>query len=235
MSDVIDPEWATWFMGFFEGDGSFMIDTNGILIARVELRNDDYALLQEVQATTQIGTLTSIDYSKRRASGSLSRDTVRWSVYGAENTTLVNIFESADIDKYSAAWLGGFCDAEATFNIHSSGGLQFKIDLRNDDYKVLKWIKDYLRVGSFTSPGNIARFAAYGTDNLRIVEVLEDKMRSKKAVDFEIWAEAVRFAASQKQGAAGKKEKLLEYKALLEDARRYMAPSDEELQVISVK
>lgn len=234
MSDAIDPEWATWFMGFFEGDGSFMIDTNGILVARIELRNDDYALLQEVQATTQIGTLTGIDYSKRRASGSLSRDTVRWSVYGAENTALVNIFESADIDKYSAAWLGGFCDAEATFNIHSTGGLQFKIDLRNDDYEVLKWIRSYLGVGSFTHPGKIARFAAYGSDTLRVVETLEGKMKSKKATDFEIWAEAVRFAASQKQGAAGKKEKLLEYKAALEDARRYVAPSEEELKALAI-
>jgi hypothetical protein len=242
MSDAIDPEWATWFLGFMEGDGSFYIKSCGGVDCKIELRNDDWRVLANIRNRTGIGSLAVSSRQYMRNKGVKAEDVIRWRVSGPDCLRIVEVLEAADVEAYFGSWLAGFMDAEGYFRITNKGSVQCKISLRNDDWRVLANIRDKTGVGSLTVNSkqymrnrggknkDQISWAVNGSDCLEVVNLLEGKMQTKKAVDVGIWADAVRFAAGQKRGAPGKKEKMLEYKAMLEDARRYVAPSEEELQ-----
>src|SRR5690606_18626549 len=129
-----------------------------------------------------------------------------------------------------------------SFRIDHNGCPSVRICLRNDDWEALRYIREKTKTGSLIlankqysrnagyNSKDAVEWGVYGPNCLHIVQLLEGKMKTKKAKDFKVWAEAVQFAASQEVGAPGKREKMLEYKAMLEDVRRYVAPSEGELQ-----
>lgn len=245
MSDAIDPEWAAWFTGFLEGEGYFGIRLDGGQRCAIKLRNDDWYVLAGIRDKIGAGFLSIEDNQSDRDLGRKDKDGLAWTVYGLNCLKVVEIVESVDYSSHYSDWLAGFIDAEGCLRITNVGSPQCTISLRDDDGQVLHEISNRTNVGRvyFKNQQSSRRrglkgakdsfaWTVCGADCSMIVDLLEGKMRTKKAKDFSIWADAVRFAASQKRGAPGKKEKMLEYKAMLEDARKYVAPSEEELQAV---
>ena len=50
----ISDEWFTWFIGFFEGDGCFMIGSKNLELI-ITQREDNKVILEEIQKTLNIG------------------------------------------------------------------------------------------------------------------------------------------------------------------------------------
>lgn len=108
-------------------------------------------------------------------------------------------------------WFAGFVDGEGSFNITAQKNMGiycgFHIALRLDDAGILYEIQDALGFGLFTlerrkstqRPGTkpSLRFYVSGADDcLRLVQLFRHfPLRSKKARDFKIWADAVEYFA----------------------------------------
>jgi DNA modification methylase len=109
------------------------------------------------------------------------------------------------IDPAFMHWLAGFIDGEGCFHVHkkpqSTYDCQFTITLRADDRPVLERIQRTLRMGTLSKPTahrtgpdnpkaryNITRKA----DLVRFRDLLRAfPLRAKKAVDFEVWSDAL--------------------------------------------
>jgi hypothetical protein len=127
----------------------------------------------------------------------------------------------ADIDRNEFGhWLSGFSDGEATFMVSIKGKgatgfnvlLTFAIMLRDDDTPILQQIQSFLGCGRLRWYGKCGRkianakpICAYRVTNLDELErsvvphFARYPLRAKKAADFRIWSECVRFAASIKR------------------------------------
>lgn len=103
-------------------------------------------------------------------------------------------------------WFAGFVDGEGCFSVHKKHvngyetyDCQFSLSLRRDDKPILDEIHRVLRIGTISvtrdgGPNNPqARFCVSAkADCLRLVEILRAApLRAKKALDFEIWCEAL--------------------------------------------
>ena len=115
-------------------------------------------------------------------------------------------------------WLSGFTDGEGCFGLHRHGvnpstgkrrgyhGL-FRIELRGDDSGVLSSIKEYLGCGNLGgSPANLGysprkvnpTCTYFVSDNKSLHDVVipnfeKFPLRSKKARDFAIWSQAIKY------------------------------------------
>lgn len=109
-------------------------------------------------------------------------------------------------------WFAGLVDGEGSFTLHLDSKRRFipqprfDLTMRADDLAMLEAIREELGYGlvnvrktSYTNPQGYhsKRMAAFivwkKSDCLKLVELLEKyPLRSKKARDFRLWAEAVR-------------------------------------------
>ena len=134
-------------------------------------------------------------------------------------------------------WLAGFTDGEGHFRVqkHERGShmCAFQLKLRDDDLSVLERIK------RFVGAGTIHFIEGNGSSNRQAVYVVQDKegcdrlvtlfrkypLTAKKALDFEIWAEAVEEWLNRPRGnrwAGGSDQtRAAALKARLENVRRY--------------
>jgi hypothetical protein len=121
-------------------------------------------------------------------------------------------------------WFAGFSDGESTFHIESNGQPRFQIALRDDDRDVLEECRTRLggKVRTYNRPnGNsYAIWVLAGDECLAVVDVLERRMRSKKAAECTIWCEAVRSRAALPRMGRQRKPLMLEYKTKLEKQRK---------------
>lgn len=133
------------------------------------------------------------------------------------------------------AWLAGFADGEASFNLAAVGRPtvggrrriqpRFDIHLRPDDAAVLRSLCE--RFGGrtrLTSNGPHDRFVwcvASKADLLKLVTYFDHfPLRAKKARDYAIWREAV-FLYTRSRYAADNFEEMLGLKRALEQGRAY--------------
>ncbi|WP_288077108.1 DNA methyltransferase [Pseudomonas sp.] len=134
-------------------------------------------------------------------------------------------------------WLAGFTDGEGHFRVqkHERGShtCVFQIKTRDDDRSALERIKHFLGVGVIYSgegSGNANPQCAYIVQDkegcARIVALFRKyPLTAKKALDFEIWAEAVEEWLERPRGnrwtGMSDQARAASLKARLEDVRRY--------------
>lgn len=225
-------EWKSWFVGFFEGEGSLLIKPNGSLRAKINLRADDKEILTEIRAN--LG-----GHLYERPACDTAREQVSWEALGlvdcANVASILGSFTTFD------DWLAGFVDAEGSFNIGKDGSPRLEVRLRNDDAAVLHEIA--ANVGGTVIPKSLAgarRRGINSQDQVRwgmsnaaklydcVVPRLEGRMRTKKAQDFAIWAEALEASLAINGGKRHRSRLslMLEYKRRLEEVRRFV-PTEE--------
>jgi len=134
-------------------------------------------------------------------------------------------------------WLAGFTDGEGRFRVqrHPRGthSCSFQIKLRRDDRSALE------RIRRFVGHGTVRQVEGDGNSNPQAVYVVQDKagcevlvglfrrfpLTAKKAVDFEVWADAVDEWLNRPRGSRwsgqSDQERAAALKARLEDVRRY--------------
>ncbi len=105
-----------------------------------------------------------------------------------------------DIDLAFGHWLAGLADGEATFALHKTAPA-FRLTLRADDEPVLTMIRETLGFGIFVRQSRNRRpnenptivfLTTSAKEAAAVVKLFRQfPLRSKKARDFEIWAEAV--------------------------------------------
>lgn len=125
-------------------------------------------------------------------------------------------------EKLPGNYIAGFVDGEGCFaltfrkdvqyNISNNKpreyyywGVQFAIVLRSDDIHILKLIKKELGCGSitFTSKNEQARYSVQNAKDLteKIIPFFKKyKLRAKKAVDFNLWVQAVKILDKHRNG-----------------------------------
>jgi len=141
------------------------------------------------------------------------------------------------IDAGFGYWLAGFTDGEGCFRVqkHERGThtCAFQIKLRRDDKAALE------RIRRFVGHGSIRDIDGDGASNPQATYVVQDKdgcaalvglfrrfpLAAKKALDFEVWAEAVEEWLERPRGnrwvGQSDQARASALKARLEDARRY--------------
>jgi len=121
-------------------------------------------------------------------------------------------------------WFAGFADGESTFHIEKNGQPRFLIALRDDDVEVLSDCQERLggKVRTYTRPTgkSYSIWTMAGDECINIVKHLRGRMRSKKAIECEIWCEAVEARAALPRLSRGRKTLMLEYKTKLENQRK---------------
>lgn len=231
----LDPDWCAWFRGFVEAEGCFRVNPQGSVCFELVQREDNAQVLFDIQALLGVGSVRHASKQYMRDKGAQDKDQYVFCTKPRNHAlVLVAVLEEAfhgnDVD-----WLAGFCEGEASFTIGKDGCPTFKLGLREDDTQVLLDIQSMLGVGSIThnsaqtarSKGMNARdstrLSVSGPNCLKVVEVLEGKLHTKKAKDFEIWARAVRASVALGPGRhPDRKPMMLEYKRQLEEARKFV-------------
>jgi len=124
--------------------------------------------------------------------------------------------------KLSGDYIAGFVDGEGCFaltfrkdtkyNVTNSKpreyyywGVQFAIVLRSDDVHVLELIKEKIGCGSitYTKNGAQVRYSVQNTKDLleKVVPFFRQyKLIAKKALDFDLWSQAVEILNKHKNG-----------------------------------
>jgi hypothetical protein len=95
----IDPHWASWFAGFVDGEGYFQIHGGGdrSFSTRlvITLREDDEAVLREVEKRLGCGNVYHVEKSADREGGMKASDQFMWVVGAMEevNEIIIPLFE----------------------------------------------------------------------------------------------------------------------------------------------
>lgn len=117
-------------------------------------------------------------------------------------------FKGEDIDPAFLHWFAGFVDGEGCFSVHrkhvngyETYDCQFSITLRADDRPILERIHRTLGIGTLSRPsahrsGDDNPKARYSVSAKAELCALRDilrafPLRAKKALDFELWADAL--------------------------------------------
>lgn len=227
----MDKEWCSWFCGFVDGEGSFNIESSGTPRFQIQLRNDDRDVLDEIALRIGVGRVTDVPYR-----GTLKgHDLCMYRTSSLSSALTIQSTIETGMGGPWEDWFAGLVDGEGSFVIHSTGSLIFQLKLREDDRQILESVCSWIGVGSVKNvsyskdredgknSSDQALYSCYGTANaLKLVDVLEGRMRTKKRTDFDIWSEAVRESAKLNEGRRhpGRRQMMLEYKRLLEDNRR---------------
>ena len=84
----IDPLWASWFVGFVDGEGSFQVQRSGRLPGgrprnmmphlQIQLRKDDRALIEDIHRTLGVGRVYEVTKRADRVNGKKAADQVMW-------------------------------------------------------------------------------------------------------------------------------------------------------------
>jgi hypothetical protein len=146
------------------------------------------------------------------------------------------------IDPAFGHWLAGFSDGESAFvicRVTSRGenwktwpNCRYQLHLRADDADILRTIQSTLMFGNlnYRNPPKdqprVNQAAAYIVtridDCLRLVELFTRfPLRAKKRAQFDVWANAVHEMA---KGRERDDDLIEEYRARLNDLRKYVAP-----------
>lgn len=229
---MIDPEWASWFRGFFDGEGCLWISKDGVCIAELKLRNDDSQVIYEIQDVLG-GYLGKVSYAAERAKGRTAQDQLRWRITGSRALDAFRSLEASWQFGSWESWFCGFFEAEGNLSIKLEGCLIAQIGLRKDDEEIITQISSYLGGNVHNDIRTAARsrgakeqdqikWQLSGKNALPLVHCLEGKMRTKKKVDFDIWKEALEVSVSINDGKPSplRRPIMLEYKKKLEDARK---------------
>lgn len=140
-------------------------------------------------------------------------------------------------------WFSGFVDGEGHFSVqrqqratYVGHAISFQLKVRRDDRDIIEKINEELGYGWLCFPARrneggskpqIGWGVTSGEDCLALVELLERyPLRSKKARDFVIWSEAVRYFVGVKRyrgglGGPADWSKMEEYAVALSTGRVY--------------
>jgi hypothetical protein len=171
----IEPLWLQWFIGFVEGDGSLSCDKNGRLFFIITQKEKN--ILYHIQSVLGFGSV----YFDKNVKCWRYRVTDLSTIFILANyfngkfilkhrieqlSFWINIFKFNNlninlIDKpanisLNDAWLSGFCDAEACFNVTIVSRPEMRVDYRvvlrflidQNDKNVLIHIKNLFSTGN---------------------------------------------------------------------------------------
>lgn len=95
----VEPDWASWFSGFVDGEGYFQIHGGGDRSFSTRLvitvREDDEAVLREVVERLGCGNLYHVEKSADREAGMKASDQFMWVVgaMGEVSEVIIPLFE----------------------------------------------------------------------------------------------------------------------------------------------
>jgi LAGLIDADG endonuclease len=165
--DKISNDWLTWFIGFSEGDGAFLVGKDKRLI--FVLTQKEIAILNHIHETLGIGRVRTYGkYSRYRIddkksilllislfNGNLVLDKRKAQV--KKWLDIINIEEKYNnvLPLLNNSWLSGFIDAEGCFNVtlfkRKAMALGYQVKLRfmidqKDSLNNMLFIKDQLNL-----------------------------------------------------------------------------------------
>jgi hypothetical protein len=124
-------------------------------------------------------------------------------------------------------WLAGFLTGEAHFGIHE-GAIRLALNVRADDLPLLRALSLAMGAGTVGGPyvnrgsNPAAKWSVTRTsDLLDLANRLDQRVRGRKAVEFEIWQRAVRIRADTSTPAARRRRLIDAAGAELIELRRY--------------
>jgi LAGLIDADG endonuclease len=214
--DKISNDWLTWFIGFSEGDGAFLVGKDKRLI--FVLTQKEIAILNHIHETLGIGRVRTYGkYSRYRIddkksilllislfNGNLVLDKRKAQV--KKWLDIINIEEKYNnvLPLLNNSWLSGFIDAEGCFNVtlfkRKAMALGYQVKLRfmidqKDSLNNMLFIKDQLnlflthRKLKKGTIGTMHRIESNSFIKVRlIIEYLNKfRLKSKKQESFTKW------------------------------------------------
>jgi LAGLIDADG endonuclease len=166
-SDEISDDWLTWFIGFSEGDGAFLISKEKRLI--FVLTQKETIILNHVCGTLGIGRVRTYgSFSRYRVddkkgilvlialfNGNLVLDKRKVQIKKWLDTVNIEQINNNVLPLKNNSWLSGFIDAEGCFNVtllkRKSMTLGYQVKLRfmidqKDSLDSMLFIKDQLNL-----------------------------------------------------------------------------------------
>jgi len=166
-SDEISDNWLTWFIGFSEGDGAWLMNQDKRLV--FVLTQKETAILNHVQETLGIGRVRTYGHFSRYRVDDKKNMLVLIALFNGNlvlNKRKIQIkkwLDSVNIEEknnnvlplINNSWLSGFIDAEGCFNVtlfkRKSMTLGYQVKLRfmidqKDSLKSMLFIKDQLNL-----------------------------------------------------------------------------------------
>lgn len=124
-------------------------------------------------------------------------------------------------------WLGGFLTGEAHFGIHR-GAVRLAVNLRADDFPLLHGLSDAMGIGKVGGPyvnrgsNPAARWTVSRTSDLvELTDLLDQRVRGRKCVEFETWRRAVTVRADKNTPAAERRRLIDAAEGELRQLRRF--------------
>ncbi len=163
----------------------------------------------------------------------------------SENTRLPSITDSF------GSWLSGLIDGEGSFSItyrpaetgvnRDYYSCRFSLNLRADDWKTLRMIKEETNLGilhahhkNYIGNPQVVWTISALRDCFLLCELLDKyPLRSKKIRDYETWKQAVHLWVNHKRGASW--EALKPLKERMEEGRKFPTEMDEEIRSLFIR
>ncbi len=218
-SQKISDEWLTWFIGFSEGDGAFLVKEKKYPV--FVLTQKDTFILNHVCQTLEIGKVRTFNNFTRYIvqdkksiqilmalfNGNLVLDKRKIQIKKWLSIHEVELKNNIVLPTTSNAWLSGFIDAEGCFNVtifkRKSMALGYQVKLRfmidhKDSLDNMLFIKDQmnlflthriLKKGSADSMHRIESNSFVKIPHI-VKYINRFKLKTKKIESFESWVKA---------------------------------------------
>ena len=215
-SDEISDNWLTWFIGFSEGDGAWLINQDKRLV--FVLTQKETAILNHVQETLGIGRVRTYGHFSRYRVDDKKNILVLIALFNGNlildkrKIQIKKWLDSVNIEQknnnvlplINNSWLSGFIDAEGCFNVtlfkRKSMTLGYQVKLRfmidqKDSLKSMLFIKDQLNLfltHRKLKKGTIDTMHRIESNSFikipHIIEYLNKfRLKSKKQESFDKW------------------------------------------------
>ena len=214
-SYIISDNWLTWFIGFSEGDGAFLLDKNKRL--RFVLTQKEVAILNHIHETLGVGRVKYFGKFNRYFVDDVKGIAILISLFNGNLVLYKRKMQFKKwLDNYNTlelsnnvlpllnnAWISGFIDAEGCFNVtlfkRKSMVLGYQVKLRfmidqKDSLNEMLIIKNQLNL--FLIPRKLKQVIGtmyrIESNSLIIVPLIIEylnkfKLKSKKKESFDKW------------------------------------------------